>query len=118
MTAYPEINRYGLTEYHKQRLCYPWTPAPAFTFWEPPSGAPNDGLCPIRTWQDGRCGLCGFRGNLVEDHCHTSGLVRGMLCRSCNVREGVSSLNLEEWRGGVTVASLLGVLRLYVNPFG
>ena len=33
---YPEINRFGLTEYHKERLCYPYTDAPAFTFWEPP----------------------------------------------------------------------------------
>ena len=31
---YPEINRFGLTEYHKKRLCYPYTDAPAFTFWE------------------------------------------------------------------------------------
>lgn len=29
---YPEINRFGLTEYHKERLCYPYTDAPAFTF--------------------------------------------------------------------------------------
>jgi len=25
---YPEINRFGLTEYHKKRLCYPYTDVP------------------------------------------------------------------------------------------
>lgn len=42
-----------------------------------------------------RCAICGERqpdGHLVEDHCHATGQVRGWLCRSCNVREGASSL--------------------------
>ena len=45
---YPEINRFGLTEYHKERLCYPYTDAPAFTFWEPPQEGES-----MRAWQDG-----------------------------------------------------------------
>ena len=72
---YPEINRFGLTEYHKERLCYPYTDAPAFTFWESPQECES-----MRDWQDGRCALCGFRDSLVKDHCHVSGLVRGFLC--------------------------------------
>lgn len=41
-------------------------------------------------WQDGRCAVCNVRGmHLCEDHDHESGLVRGMLCRSCNTREGL-----------------------------
>ena len=72
---YPEINRFGLTEYHKERLCYPYTDAPAFTFWESPQEGES-----MRAWQDGRCALCGFRDSLVKDHCHVSGLVRGFLC--------------------------------------
>ena len=57
---YPEINRFGLTEYHKERLCYPYTDAPAFTFWESPQEGES-----MRAWQDGRCALCGFRDSLV-----------------------------------------------------
>lgn len=38
---------------------------------------------------DGKCGICGTaRGVLVMDHDHDTGLNRGILCRSCNLREG------------------------------
>lgn len=38
--------------------------------------------------QDGRCACCGLRGALQADHDHATGLLRGMLLPSCNVREG------------------------------
>ncbi len=42
-------------------------------------------------FHQGRCAVCAVRGqHLVDDHCHASGQVRGLLCRSCNVREGRS----------------------------
>lgn len=42
----------------------------------------------FKDWHDGRCAVCGYRApRLVEDHDHDSGLVRGMLCPSCNGRE-------------------------------
>lgn len=38
--------------------------------------------------QDGKCAICGeapVEGQrLVIDHCHTEGVVRGMLCDPCN----------------------------------
>ena len=115
---YPELNPHGLTAYHKQKLCYPYTEQPAFTFWSMPD--PEDPLpdyiCPLRAWQDGRCALCGFRDRLVEDHCHDSGLVRGYLCKSCNTTEGRSDYHLSLWRGGTTPAAALGIKRLYVSP--
>lgn len=40
-------------------------------------------------WQDGRCAICGHRNGLVEDHDHDTGLTRGQLCQSCNIREGI-----------------------------
>lgn len=40
-------------------------------------------------WQDSRCALCGRQDNaLIVDHCHRTALVRGLLCRGCNVIEG------------------------------
>ncbi len=45
----------------------------------------------LRTWQSGRCAICGATGRcMVCDHDHETGLVRGWLCVSCNTREGVA----------------------------
>lgn len=43
----------------------------------------------MRAFDHGRCAICGGIGNGVEDHDHETGLVRGWLCRSCNIREGM-----------------------------
>lgn len=35
---------------------------------------------------EGKCMLCGDDSELLNiDHCHTSGKLRGCLCRSCNL---------------------------------
>lgn len=40
--------------------------------------------------QEGKCAICGatkannFRDNLYVDHCHSTGIVRGLLCTRCN----------------------------------
>lgn len=109
---YPELNPHGLTDYHHKRLCYPYTDVPAFKFWEPAMPGAT-----MSQWQDGRCGLCGFREQLVKDHCHDTGMVRGLICRSCNTTDGVGDgHNLNKWRDGVTVAAELGIEEVYVNP--
>lgn len=48
-------------------------------------------------FHDRRCAVCGIRpvdGHLIDDHCHATGQIRGLLCRSCNPREGASSLHI------------------------
>ncbi|MGW2048518.1 endonuclease domain-containing protein [Streptomyces sp. NPDC001858] len=42
----------------------------------------------LAAWHGRRCAVCGFHGlRLVDDHDHDTGLIRGLLCRSCNGRE-------------------------------
>ena len=39
--------------------------------------------------QNGMCQICGEATNLVVDHNHKSGKVRGLLCNSCNAGIGM-----------------------------
>jgi hypothetical protein len=40
--------------------------------------------------QDGGCAICGkWSAQLFVDHCHQSGIVRGLLCSGCNGAIGV-----------------------------
>lgn len=73
----------------------------------------------VAEWQDARCAICESRGRLVADHDHVTGMVRGLLCHSCNVREGCD-------RNGSPLfaayrerppAAILGVRARYYSPF-
>jgi hypothetical protein len=48
----------------------------------------DDGI--LARWQGGRCAICGKVRDLVCDHDHTTGFVRGWLCNSCNTTEGMN----------------------------
>lgn len=39
--------------------------------------------------RDSCCDVCGGEENLHVDHCHTSGDIRGLLCRNCNTGLGL-----------------------------
>ena len=49
--------------------------------------------------QDGNCGICGAPpgdSRLCVDHNHRTGMVRGLLCFSCNV--GIGNLRHDPWK--------------------
>lgn len=86
-------------------VCWTWefdpgTPIPADTF------AQHQRLV---TWQDERCAVCGSPDADREDHDHQTGLTRGYLCGSCNVREASSGLRvfaLYRWRHPTSILGL------------
>lgn len=61
--------------------------------------------------QSGKCALCPAISRLEVDHDHLTGLVRGLLCKSCNVREGVvrwsrASAEMKAYRANPPAAAL------------
>lgn len=45
--------------------------------------------------QNHRCKICNKKTDLVVDHCHASGEVRGLLCSCCNSMLGYAKDNPE-----------------------
>lgn len=64
---------------------------PSCHAWEVPVGEVPVHLSAtdaLRRWQAGACAMCSAsRSRLLVDHCHKSGLIRGLLCASCNTAE-------------------------------
>jgi len=54
-----------------------------------------DALCQA---QDHKCKICGVQKALHVDHCHETGVVRGLLCMDCNTGLGKLGDNLEGLR--------------------
>lgn len=62
-----------------------YTPA---RHWRSKYGLSADEYARLWTEQDGDCAICGEYRDLVVDHCHATGRVRGLLCHRCNVALG------------------------------
>jgi hypothetical protein len=73
----------------------------------------------LKKWQAGRCAMCGNIESLLTDHDHKTGLIRGLLCRSCNITEGVqhgADMPLERYRNR-SPAMILGITVRYFDHF-
>ena len=72
----------------------------------------------LRYWHNGQCAACGSPGDLVQDHDHETGLVRGYLCRSCNGLEaGASDKTTWGKYRRRNPATILGISLRYYSPF-
>ncbi|WP_327034890.1 endonuclease domain-containing protein [Micromonospora ureilytica] len=71
----------------------------------------------LERWHDGRCAVCGQShavSRLVRNHDHPSGLIRGLLCSSCNTAEGrTDSLLFNNYRHRPP-SVILGIEVLYL----
>jgi hypothetical protein len=61
------------------------------------SGLTNqEKVAALKVMQGGHCAVCPADTRLVGDHDHDTGRLRGLLCRSCNGKEGAV-----RWKGSV-----------------
>lgn len=107
--------------------CWRWKPITAVNVWrliEPHTpetwtamSALNQQWTLLLNWHRCRCAICGTtRGVGVEDHDHATGLTRGILCRSCNSREGCGWEGAYEKYRQRNPASILGFSLPYIDP--
>lgn len=94
---------------------------PACHVWQVPEGEVPSYLSAteaLRRWQAGACAMCSAsRGRLLVDHCHRTGLVRGLLCTSCNTAEGMHSAPSFVAYRKRPPAVMLGVEEQYGSPW-
>jgi len=57
------------------------------------AGLDTDAVAQLREGHDGKCEICGAEPEraLCLDHDHQTGMIRGLLCRDCNIGIGMFS---------------------------
>ena len=99
--------------------CWNWTvPDLSHLLGSDPLLVENEAERALREWQAGRCAMCGEVEPLFTDHDHKTGLVRGLLCHSCNGLEGVqhgANTPLGRYRQK-SPAIMLGITVRYFDP--
>lgn len=94
---------------------------PAFTRWADPS-EPIETLDDLRDWHEQRCAYCGWQAHIFDtDHDHATGVIRGFLCRGCNLLIGKFPEPIDfgpywEWMSGNTPAERFGIQDVYLKP--
>ena len=66
--------------------------------------------------QNGKCLICDATESLLGhrlavDHCHTTGKIRGLLCKSCNVALGGFKDNIENLKRAIEYLKVQGVTK-------
>lgn len=93
---------------------------PVFLDWpthDLPSKCPPS-LYLVSMWHLDECAICGSRGYTLVDHDHATHMTRGMLCRSCNSREGaLHGGAYAMWREGCNPGRIYGLAEEYWSTF-
>lgn len=115
-----DIRDAGFAEEERRRTECLDAREPACWTWEPAAsdrtGDERDPLVAFADWHADRCAVCGFRApRLVKDHDHETGLIRGLLCRSCNGQEPHDGGLFQRYRMR-SPADILGIRLVYVDP--
>jgi hypothetical protein len=77
----------------------------------------RDSSIGLLRWQADRCGICGSPwGHLVTDHDHYTTLIRGELCRGCNIAEAVNPAAVFRYWRERPAAALFGLAERYLDP--
>jgi hypothetical protein len=83
--------------------------------WSWPSPASEVSL---KGWQAGRCAICGQSNDkLLLDHDHRSGLIRGLLCWSCNALEAFRQEPVFVRYRERCPAMICGIEEPYLHPY-